>query len=56
METLFEQNFDFTPSTHDLPEVSLKVSNYDLKEGNVKLKLSIIESCGFGDQINKEDW
>lgn len=27
----------------------------DLKESNVKLKLTIVESCGFGDQVNKED-
>lgn len=27
----------------------------DLKEGNVKLKLTVTETCGFGDQINKEN-
>lgn len=27
----------------------------DLKEANVKLKLTVTETCGFGDQINKEN-
>ena len=27
----------------------------DLKESNVSLKLTIVETVGFGDQINKED-
>lgn len=30
-------------------------TTYDLQESNVRLKLSLIESVGFGDQINKED-
>ena len=27
----------------------------ELQESNVKLKLTIVDSVGFGDQINKED-
>ena len=27
----------------------------DLKESNVTLKLTIVETVGYGDQINKED-
>ena len=27
----------------------------DLKETNVKLKLTIVDSVGFGDQVNKTD-
>ena len=27
----------------------------DLKESNVSLKLTIVETVGYGDQINKED-
>lgn len=27
----------------------------DLQESNVKLKLTIVESAGFGDQIDKSD-
>lgn len=27
----------------------------DLQESNVKLKLTIVDTVGYGDQINKED-
>lgn len=27
----------------------------DLNESNVKLKLTVVDTVGFGDQINKED-
>ncbi|KAA0198512.1 Septin-6 isoform D [Fasciolopsis buskii] len=55
IETLFNQKFDFVPSSHDLANPKLKESFFELKEGNVKLKLSVVETCGFGDQLNKED-
>ncbi|PAA59905.1 hypothetical protein BOX15_Mlig024017g1 [Macrostomum lignano] len=55
IETLFNQRFEFTPSSHEVPQVKLKPHTYDLKEGSVKLKLTIIETSGFGDQVNKED-
>ncbi|KAK3099977.1 hypothetical protein FSP39_012791 [Pinctada imbricata] len=55
MDTLFNTHFDSTPSTHDLPGVKLKASTYELQESNVRLKLTVVDSVGFGDQINKED-
>ncbi|KAL4229813.1 Septin-6 [Mactra antiquata] len=55
MDTLFNTHFDSTPSTHDLPGVKLKANTYELQESNVSLKLRIVDSVGFGDQINKED-
>ncbi|XP_045205529.1 septin-11-like isoform X2 [Mercenaria mercenaria] len=55
MDTLFNTHFDSTPSTHDLPGVKLKANTYELQESNVRLKLRIVDSVGFGDQINKED-
>ncbi|XP_035826932.1 septin-11 isoform X2 [Aplysia californica] len=54
MDTLFNTNFDSTPSSHDLPGVKLKAHTYDLNESNVRLKLTIVDSTGFGDQINKD--
>ncbi|BFZ24125.1 hypothetical protein BsWGS_27164 [Bradybaena similaris] len=54
MDTLFNTNFDSTPSTHDLPGVKLKAHTYDLREGSVHLKLTIVNTTGFGDQINKD--
>ncbi|CAH8561257.1 unnamed protein product [Heterobilharzia americana] len=55
LETLFNQKFDFNPSSHDLTDPKLKAVTYDLKEANVKLKLTVVETCGYGDQINKEN-
>ncbi|ESO93692.1 hypothetical protein LOTGIDRAFT_182098 [Lottia gigantea] len=55
MDTLFNTNFDSTPSSHDLPGVKLKAHTYDLRESNVRMKLNIVDTDGFGDQINKED-
>ncbi|XP_014670657.1 PREDICTED: septin-11-like [Priapulus caudatus] len=55
LDTLFNTTFDSTPATHDLPGVKLKSNTYELKESNVNLKLTIIETVGYGDQINKED-
>jgi septin 6/8/11 len=55
MDTLFNTNFDSTPSSHDLPGVKLKAHTYDLNESNVRLKLTIVDSTAFGDQINKEN-
>ncbi|KAK7096753.1 septin-11-like isoform X2 [Littorina saxatilis] len=55
MDTLFNTNFDSTPSSHDLPGVKLKAHTYELREKNVLLKLTVVDSVGFGDQINKED-
>ncbi|XP_061485375.1 septin-10-like isoform X2 [Rhineura floridana] len=38
-----------------LPNVRLKAEAYELQESNVRLKLTIVETVGFGDQINKDD-
>jgi len=55
MDTLFNTNFDSSPSSHDLPGVKLKAHTYELREKNVLLKLTLVDSVGFGDQINKDD-
>ncbi|XP_069129148.1 septin-11-like [Argopecten irradians] len=55
MDTLFNTHFDSTQSRHDLPGVKLKASTYELQESSVRLKLTVVDSVGFGDQINKED-
>lgn len=54
METLFNTKFDLKPSTHFESKLSLNKSTYMLKEDNVNLKLSIIETVGYGDHTNKE--
>ncbi|KAL5234737.1 PREDICTED: septin-2 [Diuraphis noxia] len=55
MDSLFNTNFESTPSTHNLPNVKLKAHTYELQESNVQLKLTLVETVGYGDQINKED-
>lgn len=55
MDTLFNTNFESTPSSHTLPSVKLKAHTYELQESNVRLKLTICDTVGYGDQINKDD-
>ncbi|XP_050753172.1 septin-10 isoform X3 [Gymnogyps californianus] len=55
INSLFNTNFDDPVSTHFLPSVRLRAQTYELQESNVLLKLTIVNTVGFGDQINKED-
>lgn len=55
MDSLFNTSFESTPSPHSLPSVKLKAHSYDLQESNVRLKLTIVDTVGYGDQINKEE-
>ncbi|XP_041040680.1 septin-11 isoform X4 [Cetorhinus maximus] len=55
MDTLFNTKFENTQASHTEPGVRLKSSSYELQESNVRLKLTIVDTVGFGDQINKED-
>ncbi|KAL3267278.1 hypothetical protein HHI36_011409 [Cryptolaemus montrouzieri] len=55
MDSLFNTNFESSPSPHTLPTVKLKAHTYELQESNVRLKLTICDTVGYGDQINKED-
>ncbi|KAL8206661.1 UNVERIFIED_CONTAM: Septin-11 [Gekko kuhli] len=55
MDTLFNTKFESDPVTHNEPGVRLKARSYELQESNVRLKLTIVDTVGFGDQINKDD-
>ncbi|XP_009996206.1 PREDICTED: septin-10 [Chaetura pelagica] len=55
MNSLFKTDFDDPVSTHFMPSVQLRAQTYGLQESNVLLKLTIVHTVGFGDQINKED-
>jgi len=55
MDTLFNTSFESTPASHSLPAVKLKAHTYELAESNVRLKLTVVDSVGYGDQVNKED-
>uniref|UniRef100_A0A9L0RZS8 Septin 10 n=1 Tax=Equus caballus TaxID=9796 RepID=A0A9L0RZS8_HORSE len=55
IDTLFNTNFEDHESSHFYPHVKLKAQTYELQESNVRLKLTIVNTVGFGDQINKEE-
>ncbi|XP_053163582.1 septin-10 isoform X3 [Hemicordylus capensis] len=55
IDSLFNTCFDDRMSTHFQPNVRLKAETYELRESNVRLKLTIVNTVGFGDQINKDD-
>ncbi|NXY21772.1 SEP10 protein, partial [Atrichornis clamosus] len=55
MNSLFNTNFEASPSAHFLPGVQLRIQTSELQESNVLLKLTIVETMGFGDQVNKGD-
>ncbi|XP_008325616.1 septin-8-A isoform X2 [Cynoglossus semilaevis] len=55
MNTLFNTVFENEEASHYQNKVQLQPQTYDLEESNVNLKLTIVHTVGFGDQINKED-
>ncbi|KAM4807765.1 septin-11 isoform 2-T2 [Rhinophrynus dorsalis] len=55
MDTIFNTKFENEPVSHSEPGVRLKARSYELQESNVRLKLTIVDTVGFGDQINKDD-
>uniref|UniRef100_A0A3Q3J1P9 Septin n=1 Tax=Monopterus albus TaxID=43700 RepID=A0A3Q3J1P9_MONAL len=55
MNTLFNTTFENDEASHYESEVHLRPQTYDLQESNVNLKLTIVHTVGFGDQINKEE-
>jgi len=54
-DSLFNTNFESAPESHREETVRLKAQCYELVESNVNLRLTLIDTVGYGDQINKED-
>lgn len=54
-DSLFNTNFEAVAETHHEQEVRLKAHSYELQETNVNLRLTLVDTVGYGDQINKED-
>ncbi|XP_023211806.1 septin-2-like isoform X2 [Centruroides sculpturatus] len=54
MDTLFNTSFESPESPHNLPGVKLRSKTYELQESDVCLKLTLVETVGYGDQINKQ--
>ncbi|XP_065837010.1 septin-11-like isoform X2 [Oscarella lobularis] len=56
MDSLFKTTFNSEPVSHQLPGVSVRANTYvDLQESNVGLRLTIVDTVGYGDQIDKTD-
>lgn len=55
MNTLFNTTFENEEASHYENQVQLRPQMYELQESNVNLKLTIVHTVGFGDQINKEE-
>ncbi|XP_064404779.1 septin-2-like isoform X2 [Halichondria panicea] len=55
IDSLFKTTFNDQEVMHKLPEVSLNQETYQLKESNVNLRLTVVSTAGYGDQINKEN-
>eukprot|EP00071_Canis_lupus_P027422 XP_022260979.1 septin-14 isoform X3 [Canis lupus familiaris] len=54
IDTLFNTNLKDKKSSHFYSNVGLKIQTYELQENNVQLKLTVVRTVGYGDQINKE--
>lgn len=54
IDTLFNTNLREKKSSHFRPNVELKIQTYQLQESNVQLKLTVVTTVGYGDQMNKE--
>ncbi|KAB5565407.1 hypothetical protein PHYPO_G00241030 [Pangasianodon hypophthalmus] len=55
MNTLFNTIFENEEASHYQSGVYLRARTYELQESNVDLKLTIVNTVGFGDQVNKEE-
>ncbi|CAB3397292.1 unnamed protein product [Caenorhabditis bovis] len=54
IESLFNMKLDFEPCNHELKTVELRSKTYDVSEGGIRVKLRIVETAGFGDQLDKD--
>ncbi|KAH0511219.1 Septin-14 [Microtus ochrogaster] len=54
INTLFNINLKENKTSHFYSKVGLKVKTYELQERNIPLKLTVVKTVGYGDQINKE--
>merc|ERR1719291_448618 len=55
MDSLFNTSFESNQANHREPSVKLNSHTYQLEESGVKLKLTLCDTVGYGDQVNKDD-
>uniref|UniRef100_A0A158Q5H9 Septin n=1 Tax=Dracunculus medinensis TaxID=318479 RepID=A0A158Q5H9_DRAME len=54
IESLFNMKIEFPPCNSELKTVELLSKTYEVVEGSIHLKLTIVETAGFGDQLDKD--
>ncbi|KAL3085163.1 hypothetical protein niasHS_010232 [Heterodera schachtii] len=54
LESLFNMKMEFEQCNRELKTVELREKTFDVQEGAVKVKLRVVETAGFGDQLDKE--
>ncbi|XP_010184742.1 PREDICTED: LOW QUALITY PROTEIN: septin-10-like, partial [Mesitornis unicolor] len=55
ISSLFKTNFDDPVLMHFLPNVRFRAQTYELWESNILLELTVVNTEGFGDQMDRED-
>ncbi|KAI1730409.1 septin domain-containing protein [Ditylenchus destructor] len=54
IESLFNMKVDFEPCNNELRTVELRTKICEVSEGGVRVKLRIVETAGYGDQLDKD--
>ena len=54
IDSLFNASFqDVSTKNHNMQSVEVAVTHHELQEKHIKMRLNVVETRGFGDQINK---
>lgn len=53
ISSLFNITMDASTNTHLNDEVNLNIQHFNLEEKGINLKLTVVETVGYGDQINR---
>ncbi|CAJ0931806.1 unnamed protein product, partial [Mesorhabditis belari] len=54
IESLFNMKLEFDACDQELNTVELRSKTYEVVEGGIRLKMTIVETAGFGDQLDKD--
>ncbi|CAJ0580908.1 unnamed protein product, partial [Mesorhabditis spiculigera] len=54
LESLFNMKLDFDACGEELTTVEIRSKVYEVIEGGIRLKMRIVETAGFGDQLDKD--
>ncbi|CAJ0942881.1 unnamed protein product, partial [Mesorhabditis belari] len=54
IESLFNMKLEFDSCDNELTTVELRSKKYEVMEGGIRLRMTIVETAGFGDQLDKD--